>query len=76
MTVAKQKQKDKEQRDSGAVQFFRETRSEVKKVVWPTREETARLTVLVLVVSSVIGVILFGADSVFLWLYTTLVGLF
>ena len=41
--------------------------SELKKVTWPTRKEAIRLTILVLIISGVIGAILsvidFGAAS-------------
>jgi preprotein translocase subunit SecE len=57
--------KEKETRDNAIVRTFREVRSEMKKVVWPTREETVRLTIVVIVVSAVISVILFAADSLF-----------
>lgn len=73
MTVAKEK--EKERRESTLTNLVRDTRAEIKKVVWPTREEIVRLTILVIAVSSVIGVILFGVDSAFLWLYTQLLEL-
>lgn len=73
MAVAKEK--EREQRENVLVRTFRETRQELRKVVWPSREETIRLTILVLVVSSVIGLILFVGDSIFLTLYTLLVDL-
>lgn len=38
--------------------FFGEVWAELKKVVWPTREEATRLTVMVLTVSIAVGVIL------------------
>jgi preprotein translocase subunit SecE len=69
------KAKEQEQRGGGLVKTFRETRQELRKVVWPSREETIRLTILVIVVSSVIGLILFLGDSLFLYLYTLLVDL-
>lgn len=72
MAVAKD---TKEQRDNAIVRRFRETRSELRKVVWPTREETIRLTIVVLTISVIIGLILFMGDSLFLFLYTTLVDL-
>ncbi len=65
----------KEQRENAIVRTFRETRSELRKVVWPTREETIRLTIVVITVSVIIGLILFVGDSIFLFLYTTLVNL-
>ena len=59
---------EKEPRESGIVRTFREVRSEMKKVVWPTREETTRLTIVVIAISVVISVILFSADAVFQFL--------
>ncbi|MBX3032157.1 MAG: preprotein translocase subunit SecE [Chloroflexi bacterium] len=35
--------------------FVEESYSELKKVVWPTREQVRNLTVLVFVISAVIG---------------------
>ena len=42
--------------------FFRDTISELRKVVWPTRQETIRLTLIVLAVCIVVGIILFAID--------------
>jgi preprotein translocase subunit SecE len=42
--------------------------SELKKVSWPTREETTRLTIAVIVVAAVIGLLLGGVDLGFNWL--------
>jgi preprotein translocase subunit SecE len=72
MSVAKD---SKEQQPNALVRTIRETRSELRKVIWPAREETTRLTVVVLVVSVIIGLILFVGDSLFLFLYTTLINL-
>ena len=60
---------------SELVQFAQAARIELRKVVWPTREETIRLTVVVVGISVLIGVILFVSDSIFLSLYTLLVQL-
>jgi len=48
--------------------FIDESWSELKKVTWPTREETVRLTAVVLVVSITIGLLLGGVDLGFNWL--------
>ena len=72
MAVAKM-DKEKEPRENAIIRTFREVRSEMKKVVWPTREETIRLTVVVIVLSTVISVVLFTADSIFATMYTLLV---
>jgi len=70
MAVAKM-DKEKEPRENGLIRTFREVRSEMKKVVWPTREETTRLTAVVIALSVVISVVLFSADA----LFATLLGL-
>lgn len=40
-----------------------EARSEIRKVVWPTRSETMQTTLIVVIVVIVLGVILWGVDS-------------
>jgi preprotein translocase subunit SecE len=47
--------------------FFGDIFSELKKVTWPTREETARLTVAVVVVAIAIGLLLGGIDIGMNW---------
>jgi preprotein translocase subunit SecE len=44
------------------VNFFKEVRDELKKVVWPSREEVIRLTSVVIIVSLGIGLFLGGID--------------
>ena len=46
----------------------RDVLSELRKVTWPTREETTRLTIAVIVVSITMGLALGGVDFVFNWL--------
>ena len=42
--------------------------SELKKVTWPTREETAYLTMVVIIVALAVGALLGGVDIFFNWL--------
>lgn len=51
-----------------APSFLDEIISELKKVTWPTREETAYLTMVVIVVAVAAGVILGAVDIFFNWL--------
>lgn len=44
------------------VQFFREVRTELAKVIWPTREDTVKLTLLVVTVSVMVGLFIGGLD--------------
>lgn len=40
------------------VRYFRETRGELRKVTWPTREEAWRLTLIVLGVTAAMAIFL------------------
>lgn len=51
--------------DNALVRYLKDTRAEVAKVTWPTREEGLRLTWVVLIVTAVSAVVLFGVDSIF-----------
>jgi len=42
--------------------------SELKKVSWPTRDETIYLTTVVIIVALVVGMLLGGIDIFFNWL--------
>ncbi|MCS6839242.1 MAG: preprotein translocase subunit SecE [Roseiflexaceae bacterium] len=73
MTVAKDKDKESQNAlvrafQHAIIQPLRESRAEMRKVVWPTREETIRLTVVVILLSAVMSAILFAADALFSWL--------
>ena len=37
------------QKENRLMQYLRETRAEMRKVVWPTREEATNLTIIVVV---------------------------
>ncbi len=45
--------------------YVEESWSELKKVTWPTPRQTWNLTVLVFVVSAMVGVFIFGVDAIF-----------
>jgi len=45
--------------------YFRETRGELRKVTWPTREESWRLTAIVLAVSTLMAAFLWVWDLIF-----------
>ena len=54
--------------------YFREVIAELRKAVWPTRDETKRLTVLVIVISVAVGVILGTFDYGFTKLVAVFLG--
>jgi preprotein translocase subunit SecE len=49
------------------VAFSKESRSELRRVVWPTRQETIRTTIMVVVLILIVGFVLWGIDSVLFW---------
>jgi len=54
-------------------QFFRDVKAELFKVVWPTRQETIRYTITVIIFSIVIAAILGAADYGLLKLFEKLI---
>ncbi|PIR80439.1 MAG: preprotein translocase subunit SecE [Candidatus Levybacteria bacterium CG10_big_fil_rev_8_21_14_0_10_35_13] len=55
------------------VNFLKEVTDELKKVVWPNREEVIRLTAVVLVVSIIVGLYLGGADFILTKIVETII---
>lgn len=48
-------------------QFVQESKQEVKRVVWPTRDETIRTTLLVFGMVFIVGLILWLLDMFLFW---------
>lgn len=46
-----------------AAKFFKGVNAERKKVVWPTAKETLKNTVIVLIVVIIVGVAIYGVDT-------------
>jgi preprotein translocase subunit SecE len=51
------------QHGAGVIRFIRETNVEVRKVVWPTRQETIQTTGVVFVAVLLSSILLWGLDS-------------
>ena len=47
------------------VEFFRQVRSEARKIVWPTREETVKTAIFVFIMMLILSVFFLGIDSIF-----------
>jgi len=65
-------------RTSKGAEFFsyvRETDVERRKVVWPTRQETLQTTLIVLVITVIVGLILFLMDTTFGFIVRRLIGM-
>ncbi|KPZ67320.1 preprotein translocase subunit SecE [Shewanella sp. 1_MG-2023] len=57
-----------------ALSFAREAHIEVRKVVWPTRQEALNTTFIVLAATAVVAVILWGFDWVLLRVVNLITG--
>ena len=56
------------------VSLLRESRSEVRRVVWPTNQETNQTTLIVLVIVLIFSLILWGLDSLLGWIISSIIG--
>ncbi|MEE9423262.1 MAG: preprotein translocase subunit SecE [Gammaproteobacteria bacterium] len=54
--------------------FIGDTRTEVRKVVWPTRAETVQTTMVVMIMVIILGVILWMLDMFLFWAIRVLTG--
>lgn len=52
----------------------KDARVEIRKVVWPTRQETTQTTLIVVAVVLVMALLLWGLDSLLGWLVSLIVG--
>ena len=51
-----------------------ESRTEIRRVVWPTRTETTQTVLIVVVAIFVCALLLWGLDSLFGWVMANLLG--
>ena len=65
---------EKKVKDRG--RWFREMKSELKKVVWPSGKETMKNTGTVLLCSLIVGAFIWIFDAVAVLSVNTLIGLF
>ena len=50
------------------------SRTEIRKVVWPTRQETVQTTMIVVVFVVLVALVLWGLDSLLGWLVSLAIG--
>ena len=54
--------------------LFKEAKVEIRKVVWPTRQETLQTTAIVVVVVLLMGLVLWAIDSLLSWMVSGVIG--
>ena len=60
---------------SAFIIFAKDARIEVRKVVWPTRQETTQTTIIVLIATAVMALLLYLLDMVIVELVSLITGL-
>ena len=56
------------------IAFAKESRVEIRKVVWPTRQETQQTTLVVVAIVLIAALILWALDSLLGWLVSIVIG--
>jgi preprotein translocase subunit SecE len=54
-------------------EFIRQVRAETAKVVWPTGRETMVTVMMVLIMTTILGIFFLGVDSFFSWVVKSLI---
>lgn len=54
--------------------LVRGSRTEIRKVVWPTRQETVQTTMIVVIFVLLVALMLWGLDSLLGWLVSLVIG--
>ena len=54
-----------DEKKTSPAEFLRQVQAEGRKVVWPTREETARTAIFVFIMMVILSVFFLGVDSLF-----------
>lgn len=55
-------------------QLLKESRGEIRRVVWPGNQETTQTTMVVLVLVVIFALILWGLDSLLSWFVSSMIG--
>ncbi len=63
--MAKASPKSRQKKENAIVKYLKETRAELRKVSWPSREEAINLTAIVVAVTTAMAVFLGVVDYLF-----------
>ena len=53
--------------------YFKEVKSEMKKVVWPTFAKVRQNTLIVIIYVLLVGVVIWGLDALFTWVMSLII---
>jgi preprotein translocase subunit SecE len=55
--------------------FAKDAKTEVRKVVWPTRQEVIRMTLVIIAATAVVGLMIYLIDLVIVWIVGLITGI-
>lgn len=62
-------------RKTSPAEFLNQVRTEARKIVWPTREETVKTAIFVFIMMLILSIFFLGIDSIFSAIVSWLLGL-
>jgi preprotein translocase subunit SecE len=60
-------------KENVVIKYLKETRAELKKVNWPSRQEATNLTLIVIAVTAFMTILLGALDFIFSWLFELII---
>ncbi len=57
------------------IQFFRQVKQEVKKIIWPTKKEVSHVSAMVIIIVAIASVFFFFVDVFLGWAVRLILGL-
>ena len=57
------------------LEFAKEARIEVRKVVWPERQDVVRMTLIILAATAFVGLMLYFIDMILVWVVGFITGI-
>jgi len=69
----KKDNKDEKERSASLSAWFSGIKGEFKRIAWPNRTEAAKMTVVVIVTSAIVGAIIAGYDFILSTLYNLMI---
>jgi preprotein translocase subunit SecE len=57
------------------IEFVKQVQTEARKIVWPTRRETVMTGIMVMIMTTLLGVFFLGIDSIFDFIVNSLLRL-
>ena len=71
--MAKSSTRGRQRKENAVVRYFKDTRAELRKVSWPSREEAVNLTIIVMTVTIAMAAFLGVVDFLFSRLFSLII---